>query len=480
MNKHQRDFIVPAAKDGGVSASASTLSNNELMDLESKYCSYGDTVHYMENPKIFQRCEGSFLFDDRDTPYLDLQMWHSAVNFGYSNKRLNDAAHRQLDTLPQVSSKFLHREKIELSARLAQGIEQTFGVKGRVHFNVGGAQAIEDAIKLVRNYTGGKSRMFAFEGGYHGRTLGATAITSSYRYRRPFGHFPDRAHFVPFPYCFRCPYGKKPDDCGLYCVDQFSRLFDSEYHGAWDAKAEESEFAAFFAEPILGTGGYVIPPKGYFEKLKKTLEARKILLVADEVQMGFFRAGKMWSIENFGVTPDVIVFGKSATNGLNPLSGLWAREEIIAPDVFPPGATHSTYSSNPMGTGVALEVVKMLQESDYEAMTAEKGAYFLEGLKDLQKRHRCIGNVDGMGMALRMELCKEEDRYTPDTVLGKKLLNEAFKGDVEVDGKRYGVALDVGGYYKNVVVFAPNIHMSRDEIDLAITLVDKLLTRVTK
>ena len=217
-----------------------------------------------------------------------------------------------------------------------------------------------------------------------------------------------------------------------------------------------------------------------FDYPRRNKRERGVLLVADEVQMGFFRAGKMWSIENFGVTPDVIVFGKSATNGLNPLSGLWAREEIISPDVFPPGATHSTYSSNPMGTGVALEVVKMLQESDYEALTAEKGAYFLEGLKDLQKRHRCIGNVDGIGMALRMELCKTEDSYTPDTALGKRLLNEAFKGDVEVDGKRYGVALDVGGYYKNVVVFAPNIHMSRAEVDLAITLVDKLLTRVTK
>jgi 4-aminobutyrate aminotransferase-like enzyme len=475
MNKHQRDFSAAAA-----ASAPPARHNQDLMDLEAQYCSYGDTVHYMEQPKVFERCEGSFLYDDQGTAYLDLQMWHSAVNFGYANERLNEAARRQLDKLPQVSSKFLHREKIELAARLAQGIERTFGLKGRVHFNVGGAQAIEDALKLVRNYSGGKSRMFAFEGGYHGRTLGASAITSSYRYRRPFGQFPDRAHFVPFPYCFRCPYSKKPDDCGLYCVDQFARLFDSEYHAVWDAKAGESEFAAFFAEPILGTGGYVVPPKGYFEKLKKVLEARKILLVADEVQMGFFRAGKFWSIENFGVKPDVIVFGKSATNGLNPLSGLWAREELITPEIFPPGTTHSTYSSNPMGTAVALEVVKMLEESDYEAMTAEKGAYFLAGLKDLQKRHKVIGNVDGLGMALRMELCSAEDSFTPDTVLGKRLLNEAFKGDVEVDGKRYGVALDVGGYYKNVVVFAPNIHITKEEIDLAITLLDKLITRCTR
>ncbi len=452
-----------------------TMSEADLMAYEAEYCSWGDTVHYMDEPKIFERCEGSFLYDGRGMPYLDLQMWHSAVNFGYSLPRLADAARRQLDKLPQVSSKFLHREKIELATRLARRVEKTWGMKGRVHFNVGGAQANEDALKLVRNFTGGKARMFAFEGGYHGRTLGTTAITSSYRYRRKFGPFADRAHFVPFPYCFRCPYGKKRDDCGLYCVDQFARLFDSEYHGVWDSKAGESEFAAFFAEPIQGTGGYIIPPPGYFEKLKTVLEARKILLVDDEVQMGFYRAGKFWAMENFNVKPDVIVFGKSLTNGLNPLSGLWAREELIRPEIWGAGMTHSTYSSNPMGTSVALENVRMMEDTDYETMTREKGAYFLQGLQDLQRRHPdVIGNVDGMGLALRMELC-EADGITPNTKLANALNQNAFRGDIEVDGKRYGLCLDVGGYYKNTVVFAPSVNITNDEIDLGLRLVERLI-----
>ena len=452
-----------------------SMSQSQLLAYEAQYCSWGDTVHYMETPKIFERCEGSFLYDSSNMPFLDLQMWHSAVNFGYANPRLNDAVSRQLDKLPQVSSKFLHREKIELATRLAQRIEKTWGMKGRCHFNVGGAQANEDALKLVRNFTGGKSRMFAFEGGYHGRTLATTAITSSYRYRRSFGAFPDRAHFVPFPYCFRCPYGKKREDCGLYCVDQFARLFDSEYHGVWDAKAGESEFAAFFAEPIQGTGGYIIPPPGYFEKLKDVLEARKILLVDDEVQMGFYRAGKFWAMENFNVKPDVIVFGKSLTNGLNPLSGLWAREELISPEIWGAGKTHSTYSSNPMGTAVALENVKMMEEGDYETSTAEKGAYFLEGLKDLQRQFPgIVGNVDGMGMALRLELC-ERDGFTPNTKLANKLNQEAFNGGIEYGGKSYGLCLDVGGYYKNTVVFAPSVEISKSEIDLGIGLLQRLM-----
>jgi 4-aminobutyrate aminotransferase-like enzyme len=405
-------------------------------------------------------------------------MWYSAVNFGYGNARINDAVKRQLDTLPQVASQYLHREKIELAARLARRVEKTWGRKGRVHFNVGGSQAVEDSLKLVRNATRGKSLMFAFEGGYHGRTLGASAITSSYRYRRRYGHFGDRAQFIPFPYCFRCPYGKKRDDCGLYCVDQFARLFDSEYHAVWDGKAGEAEFAAFYIEPIQGTGGYVIPPAGYFEKLKAILDARKILLVDDEIQMGFYRAGKFWALENFNVKPDIIVFGKAMTNGLNPLSGIWAREELINPEAFPPGSTHSTFSSNPLGTAAALETVKMLEEEDYEQMTALKGAYFLKGLKDLKRRYRVIGDVDGMGLALRIEVC-EDDGYTPNRALVDRMVEEALKADLTVGGKPYGLVLDIGGYYKNVITLAPALTISYEELDLALALLDRLFHRVT-
>ncbi|MEO8559797.1 MAG: aminotransferase class III-fold pyridoxal phosphate-dependent enzyme [Rhodospirillales bacterium] len=455
------------------------MTEQQLLADEARYCSFGDTVHYTNPPKIFERCEGSFIYDADDKAYLDLQMWYSAVNFGYANQRLNDAATRQMNRLPQVASQYLHREKIELAKAIAQRIEKTWGSKGRVHFNVGGSQSVEDSLKIVRNATGGKSLMFAFEGGYHGRTLGATAITSSYRYRRRYGHFGDRAQFVPFPYCFRCPYGKKRNDCGLYCVDQFARLFDSEYYGVWDPKMGVSEFAAFYVEAIQGTGGYVIPPPGYFEKLKGILEERKILLVDDEIQMGFYRAGKFWALENFNVKPDIIVFGKALTNGLNPLAGLWAREELINPEIFPPGSTHSTFASNPIGTAVGLETVRMLEEEDYESMTAAKGAYFLKGLQELQSRYKIIGDVDGMGMALRAEICTE-DGFTPDKAMTDRMVDEALKADLEVDGKTYGLVLDIGGYYKNVITLAPALTISYEEMDLALKLLDRLFHRVTR
>jgi 4-aminobutyrate aminotransferase / (S)-3-amino-2-methylpropionate transaminase / 5-aminovalerate transaminase len=457
-----------------------TLSEAELLALEASYCSHGDTVHYTNPPKIFERAEGTFLYDADGKKYLDLQMWYSAVNFGYRNERLNAAVRRQLDRLPQVASQYLHREKIELATIIARDAEQKFGSKGRVHFNVGGSQAIEDSLKLVRNFTKGKSLMFAFEGGYHGRTLGASAITSSYRYRRRYGHFGDRAHFIPFPYHFRGPKGMSKEEHGHHCVKQFERLFESEYNGVWDPKVGEAEYAAFYVEPIQGTGGYVIPPKSFFVELKRVLDERGILLVVDEIQMGFYRTGKLWSIEHFGVKPDAIVFGKAITNGLNPLAGVWAREELINPTIFPPGSTHSTFNANPMGTAVALEAMKMLRETDYETMVMEKGAYLLEGLKELQRRYPIVGDVDGLGMALRMEICEPHDSFTPSKAIVDRMVDEGLKGDIEVDGRSYGLVLDIGGYYKNVVTLAPSLHISKSEMDLSLQLLDRVLYRVSK
>src|SRR5437764_8666095 len=393
-------------------------SEAELLALEQKYCSWGDTLNYLEPPKFFERAEGNYLYDREGTPDLDLQMWYSAASFGYGNERLNNALKNQIDKLPQLDCQYLHSEKVELAAAIARVNESKFGLEGRVHFNVGGAQAIEDSLKIVRNATG-KNLVFAFMGGYHGRTLGASAITSSYRYRRRFGHFSDRAHFVPFPYCFRCPYGKQREDCGLYCVQQFEKNFETEYNSFWDAKANESEFSAFYVEPIQGTGGYVIPPPEYFPALKKVLDARNILLVDDEIQMGFYRAGKFWGIENFNVEPDIIVFGKALTNGLNPLSGVWAREELISPEKFPPASTHSTFSPNPLGTAVGLEAVRMMEEEDYEEITRRKGAYFLAQIRELQRRYpKVIGDTDGCGMALRIEICREHG-YEPAPELAR-------------------------------------------------------------
>lgn len=448
-------------------------AEERLRSLEQEYCSHGDTVHYAEHPKYFTRCEGSYLYDLEGHPYLDLQMWYSAVNLGYANPLVSAALKEQIDRLPQLACQYLHPEKVELAALIARGILSRFGEKGRVQFNVGGSQAVEDALKLVRKCTG-RVHMLAYEGGYHGRTLGASAITSSYRYREAFGEFGDRAEFVPYPYCFRCPYGKKCEDCDMYCAQQFERKFEHEYTGAYNPKTKHSEFGAFFIEAVQGTGGYVIPPQGYFARIAKTCREHGILVVDDEIQMAFYRTGKLWAIENFGITPDIIVFGKALTNGLNPISGIWAREDLISPSKWGPGSTHSTFSANSLGTAAGLEVLRILESGQYETSVPEKGRYFVELLKDLQKKHPEIGHVEGLGLALRMEMC-ESDGYTPSRGLADRMFQRGLQGGIEIGGRRLGLVLDIGGYYKNTVTLAPSLEITCEEMDLAHDLLDYLV-----
>ena len=446
-----------------------------LLAKEARYCSYGDTVHYAEQPKIFERCKGSYLYDIRGREYLDLQMWYSAVNLGYGNADVAKAMRTQLDTLPQLACQYLHREKIELAEMICESIERGFGMKGRVQFNVGGSQAIEDALKLVRKNTG-RSRMLAFEGGYHGRTLGASAITSSYRYREAFGDFADRAEFLPFPYPFRSAYRGEPQKLEDHCIAEFVRLFEHEYTGAWNPRTGRSEFGALFAEAVQGTGGYVMPPKNYFKRLAAICKRHGILFVDDEIQMGFRRTGKMWAMEHFDVQPDIIVFGKALTNGLNPLSGIWAREELISPSVFGPGSTHSTFSSNTLGTATGLAVMKILSRGDYEASVMRKGADFLGRLRELKTKHPEIGEVDGLGLALRVEMC-EADGFTPSRRLADRMFQIGLEGDLSIRGRRLGLVLDIGGYYKNVITLAPSLETTPEEIELAVAALDMVIGR---
>ena len=454
------------------------VQDDDLLSLESNYCSWGDTVHYSEKLNIFDKAEGIYLYDKKGTEYLDLQMWYSAVNFGYRNPRLNEALKKQIDKLPQLACQYLHEEKIRLAAKIAQKAEMTFEEKGRVHFNVGGSAAVEDSLKLVRSHTG-RNLMFAFQGGYHGRTLGASAITSSYRYREKFGHFSDRAQFIPYPYCFRCSYGMKRDMCNMYCLKQFEKLFETEYHSVLNTKTGRCEFGAFYIEAIQGTGGYVIPPLDYFSQLKEILDRYNILLVDDEIQMGFYRTGKLWAIEHFGVVPDIVVMGKALTNGLNPISCIWAKEKLISPKVFGPGSTHSTFSSNPLGTAVGLEAMKLMEEEGFAVKVPKKGEYFVSRLKTLMKKYSQIGDVDGLGLALRMEIC-EKDGYTPNKKLTDAICEIGLGGELTAGGKKRGLILDVGGYYKNVFTLAPSLYITEKEIDLSVDLFEEALKKGIK
>ena len=164
---------------------------------------------------------------------------------------------------------------------------------------------------------------------------------------------------------------------------------------------------------------------------------------------------------------------------MNPFGGMWAKEELISPEVWPAGRSHSTFCNNPIGMRAGYEVMTILEEHDWETEVTEKGKYFLEGLKHLENKHKTIGTVDGLGLALRIE-CTKEDGYTPDAKLCHDIQAEGFKGDLEYHGEKCGIILNTGSHYKNSLTLVPPITISYEEINMAIELIDKLFTRFEK
>ena len=435
----------------------------EIQEIEQIYCSQGDTSARHQPKKYFSRGEGCFLADDVGTRYLDMQMYNSASNFGYQHPAFEQALLNQMKELPSLSGEYMCEAQVLLAEKICSYMQLKHGVKGRVHFSVGGAQAVDDALKIIASSTGTRS-VFAFEGAYHGRTMAASSISSSYRYYNQFGSVVD-TYRIPFPCCYRCPYKKTPHYCELYCVRQFERLFESEYYGVYRPNAELCAYGAFFAEPLLGRCGYVMPPEGYYSELQKVLHKYHIYLVFDEIQMGFYRTGKMWAFENFNVVPDMFTFGKSITNGLWPLSGVWAREEIISPNCWPCGSSHSTFAGNPIAMSLGLTAMQLTSSSDLQKQVENNSRNFKELINQLKNDYSVIGRADCCGMAAGIELVDPITKR-PNPELTHTVAELALNNPLSIDHKNYSLILSVGGFFENAFLLSPCLIMKEYELEL--------------
>lgn len=435
-----------------------------LLQKDNIYCSQGDTSSKHVPKKIFQRAEGVFLYDEQNVKYLDMQMFNSASNFGYQNPAYNDCIIKQLGSLPSLAAEFMNENRILLSEKICNYMYSNYGVSGRVHFTVGGAQAVDDALKLAFNYTHNHG-VICFEGAYHGRTMAASSISSSYRYTRKFGNVID-TYTIPFPNCSACAYDMQNKNFdSLYCVERIRRLFESEFLGVYDVNSKESKYSTFIFEPVLGRGGYVFPPANYFKQLFDLLHKYKIITIADEVQMGFYRTGKMWSFENYGICPDMIVFGKAISNGLWPLSGVWASDKIISPEIWETGSTHCTFSGHPMGTAIGMETFNIIEDPQHLKKMKESSQLFNKIINRLQKEYTCITRTQVMGHAAGIDICNPANREpAPDKVhlLIEKALNEPYI----YKGKKSGLILTAGGFHNSSIMLSPSVFISADELSM--------------
>jgi 4-aminobutyrate aminotransferase len=341
---------------------------------------------------------------------------------------------------------FYYENMVVLAEKLAALARQAApgGGPWRVYFGNSGTEAIEATLKLARYHTG-RGQFIAFVGAFHGRTMGSLALTGSKSVQKK-GFFPmmPGAHHVPYAYCYRCAYGKEPDSCAVECVQAIeTELFRTTL--------PPDDVAAIFVEPVQGEGGYVVPPRKFFDELRRLADKHGILLVADEVQSGMGRTGRMFASEHFGFEPDIIALAKGIASGM-PLGAMLAHAELMD---WKPGAHASTFGGNPVSVAASLATIELL-EQELVDNAARVGAHLMDQLRDFPKRFPIVGDVRGLGLMIGIELVRDQVTKERAGDLRDKLVQMCFER-----------GLLVLGAGPNTIRLCPPLIVTTDQVDFA-------------
>ncbi len=420
----------------------------ELIATDRAYISPSYTRVY---PLVVEKAEGLWVRDVDGNSFLDFTSGIAVCSTGHCHPRVVKAITEQAGKLLHMSgTDFYYPPEIILARKLVE--LAPWGGKGKVFFGNSGAEAIEAAFKLARWHTR-RHLNLAFFGAFHGRTMGALSLTASRTIQKE--HYnpllPGVTH-VPYPNCYRCSYGGCDRRCGAECVQWIEDLL-------FRTTIPPEEVAAIFVEPIQGEGGYIVPPPMFHKELHRLARKYGILYVADEVQSGMGRTGKMFAMEHFGVAPDIIAVAKGIASGM-PLGAMIAREELMDWDA---GSHASTFGGNPVSCMAALATIELLEE-ELTANAAARGEELTAGLRELQKEIECIGDVRGMGLMVGVELVKDRETKERASDLRNKVVREAFsKG------------LLVLGCGENTLRLCPALTVSSDEISVCVSILGDVL-----
>jgi len=331
------------------------------------------------------RGEGSYLFDVEGRKFLDLSCGIAVTSLGHSHPAVVEAVREQAARLTHVSVTTQHDLNIRLAEKLVDiapaGLQMCF-------FGNSGAEAVEGAMKLARRVTG-RTEIIAFNGGFHGRTFGAMSLTTSKsHYREGYGPLLPGIHHVPYAYPLRMG---GEDASVLRSEAAIMALFE---------RHDPSSFAAFIVEPVLGEGGYVVPPPGFMPMLRRLADEHDILLIADEVQSGMCRTGEWWAVDHTGCLPDVMLVAKALANGM-PISAILARRDLMG--AWPPGAHGSTFGGNPVSCAAALATIDVMEKEGLAARAARLGSDIHERLSESVARQEGVAELRGIGMMIGVE-----------------------------------------------------------------------------
>lgn len=377
--------------------------------------------------------------DTNGKEYLDCFSGIAVTNAGHGNREILDAAKEQMERWVHCCTYVYYNSP---AAKLAQKLaEISPGNLRKTFFGNSGAEAVEGALRIARQHTG-RHEFIALTHSFHGRTNMTLSITGNSSRKTDGGPYAAGIAFTPAPYPYRCPFGTdSPADCAERSAEFLRNVIRFQTAG---------DTAAMIAEPVLGEGGIIVPPEGYFDYVKEILEEHGILFICDEVQTGFGRTGKMFGIEHHGISPDIMTTAKGIANGF-PLSAFTVRPEIA--DAFTPGSHLSTFGGNPVSCAAALSNIDFITGNDLCGNSRERGAQIMNALKPLEEETTVTGEVRGKGLMIGIELVKDAEK-TPAPEYAKR---------IRAGCRERGLLIGAGGPFGNVLRIQPPLILREDE-----------------
>jgi len=433
-----------------------TICGAGLMDAVEKYRKHVITscVKKLE-PIILTEGTGAILKDSSGKQYIDAFAGISVVNSGHCNAAVIEAAKRQMDRLIHACAYVYHLEPVadlaeKLAALLGNRLDVTF-------FGNSGAEAVECGLKLARKFTK-KHELVALMCSFHGRTLGTLSVTGQAGRRGyDMGPYLSGVSFAPAPYCYRCQLGLEYPKCGIQCAKMLEDVI---------AYSTSRNVAGFIAEPVMGEGGIIVPPPEYFPEITKILNQHGILYIADEVQSGFGRTGKMFGFEHYAATPDIVCMAKGIADGF-PLGACTTRKEIG--DSFEPGDHLSTFGGNLVSCAAANANIDYMVKERLHEKSMQDGEYVMKRLTELAGKHELIGDVRGKGLMIGVELVKNKGSKTPAPEEAAKVRDLC---------REKGVLIGHGGVKGNVVRIQPPLVITREQLDTILDVLSQAIRAV--
>jgi 4-aminobutyrate aminotransferase len=422
-----------------------------ILALDQKYISPSYTRAY---PLVARRGSGAIVEDVDGNRFLDFNAGIAVVATGHCHPRVVEAIQKQAAELIHMSgTDFYYEGLVRLGRKLAE-LAPGAGEK-KVYYGNSGTEAIEAAMKLARYHTR-RDKFIAFLGAFHGRTYGSLSLTASKPVQRSrFGPLLPGVHHVPYPNCYRCPYGLAPDACAVECATVIEReLFRTVL--------PPQEVAAIVVEPIQGEGGYLVPPPRFLQELRRLATAHGIALVFDEVQSGMGRTGKMWACEHAGVAPDILAAAKGLASGM-PLGAMIASAEFMD---WGPGAHASTFGGNPVSLAASIATIELLEEGLVEN-AARLGARLMERMREWPRRFPVVGEVRGLGLMIGVEFVKDQQTREKAPALRDKVVQAAFER-----------GLLVLGCGENVLRLMPPLVIDEAQADCALGILEESIARL--